>query len=79
MKNQGVTIISVGVGNKVDLTELRNIASHPSLVVRSSDFSNFLSLLPTLQQIVCARKSINMNGYTLGEVTILKEITSQTD
>ena len=56
LKNDDITIVSVGVGNNVDLTELRNIASHPSLVVRSYDFNGFLSLLPDLQQIVCARK-----------------------
>ena len=49
-------MVSVGVGNNVDIAELRNIASHPSLVVRSYDFNGFLQLLPELQRIICASK-----------------------
>ena len=53
LKNAGVTIVSVGVGNNVDLNELRAVASHPNLVIRSYDFNSFLQLLPNLQQIIC--------------------------
>lgn len=47
-KNAGSTIIGVGVGNGVNVANLQNIASDPSLVFLPSDFDSLIYVLEAL-------------------------------
>jgi hypothetical protein len=56
LKSLGVDVVSVGVGDKVNLAELTQMATNPALTLRTRNFDQFFGLLPRLQNVVCERK-----------------------
>ena len=50
LRNQGITILSIGVGSKVNYTEVKCIASNEDLVVNTTDFTS----LPQIQDLLIA-------------------------
>lgn len=54
LRSQGVKIVSIGVGNGVDMSELITIAGDPSSVYTVTDFDNLDSILnDTVFEICC--------------------------
>ena len=54
IKNKGVTVYALGVGNGVDRAELEEIASGPSYIFTSSSFSDLQSIAPRITKRLCA-------------------------
>ena len=53
IKNKGVTVYAIGVGNGVDRNELEEIASSPDNVLTSSSFRELVTIAPRLRNVVC--------------------------
>ena len=54
IKNKGVTVYVLGVGNAVDRAELDEIASGPDYVSVAPSFQNLLSISSGIRQLFCA-------------------------
>ncbi len=52
-KRNGITIVSVGIGSRVNLTELKMIASNESLVYQASNFDSLGLITSQLVTVAC--------------------------
>ena len=52
-RNQGITVLSIAVGDKVNYTEINCIASSPALVVNTTDFTTLPQVQQYLVSVAC--------------------------
>ena len=57
IKNKGVTVYALGVGNGVDRAELEEIASSSDYVSTASSFEDLLFISSGIRQLFCAGES----------------------
>ena len=57
IKNKGVTVYAIGVGNEADRAELEQIASGSEYVFTSSSFSDLQNIAPRITKRFCSGKS----------------------
>lgn len=53
LKNQGITLIAVGIGKEVNEYELKTIASDPSYYSAAKDFTNLDFITRDLVKLTC--------------------------
>ena len=56
IKNKGVTVYAIGIGNGVDRNELEEIASSPEYVFTSSSFRALQTIAPQIRRGICEGK-----------------------
>lgn len=57
MKNKGVTVYAIGVGNGVDSNELEEIASDSEYVFTASSFRALRTIAPMIRTGICEGNS----------------------
>jgi len=57
IKNKGVTVYAIGVGNEVDRDELEEIASDSEYVFTTSSFRALRTIAPLIRTGICEGKS----------------------
>ena len=57
IKDKGVTVYAIGVGNGADRAELEEIASGSDYVFTSSSFSDLQNIAPRITKRFCSGKS----------------------
>jgi hypothetical protein len=53
-KNKSIEVVAIGIGNNVDLNELRTIASQPEYIFQLSSMNQFFGLLDKITQKICS-------------------------
>ena len=71
IKSKGVTVFAVGVGNEVDLGELRDISSGPSNVFTATSFIHLQELSSRITTSLCQ----SMRTFT-GHCSIVKWLST---
>lgn len=74
LKNEGVFIIVVAIGNRVSLPDLRMIASRRDFVFNPSDFNQLRALLVRLMRIIGRSTYIRFTFYLLNSVSISRTV-----
>ncbi|KAK6176674.1 hypothetical protein SNE40_014927 [Patella caerulea] len=78
LHDRGVDIVSIGVGAKVDATELHSIASDKKFAIQVANFDKLDSLKATLFQAACEGLKTTTRRTTAIEVTSARRLTDTT-
>ncbi|XP_050412710.2 collagen alpha-1(XII) chain-like [Patella vulgata] len=78
LHDRGVDIVSIGVGDKVDATELHTIASDRNLAIQVDNFDKLNNLKTTLFQAACEGLKTTTRRTTAIEVTSARRLTDTT-
>jgi hypothetical protein len=68
LKDAGVKIYTIGIGNQTDRTELQGIASDNNHVFMVDSFADLLSIHSLVLRVYCEGKYIIMNYVNLYEI-----------